>query len=159
MLEKFYFSPRQSSERQRICGRIKKDEEVLVMFSGAGPYVIEIAKNTSAKKVIGIEANRSAHKYAVENATINKVEDRVSFVCGSVEKMMPRMRKKIRQNNNASSKRSIQIPSFGVEKNKKKRNNTLLRFSSFRRNKEKNKGKNRRSFRKKRIKKLGFLDG
>ena len=93
-VRKVYFSPRQSSERQRICGQIKKDQDVLVMFSGAGPYVIEIAKNTRAKKVTGIEANRFAHKYAVQNAAINRVEERVSFVCGSVEKIMPGMRKK-----------------------------------------------------------------
>ena len=93
-VSKVYFSPRQSSERKRICDQIKKDQEVMVMFSGAGPYVVEIAKNTPAKSVFGIEANRSAHKYAIENVAINKVEGKVKLFCGSVEKIMPQMRKK-----------------------------------------------------------------
>ena len=93
-VSKVYFSPRQSSERKRICDQIKKGQEVMVMFSGAGPYVVEIAKNTPAKSVFGIEANRSAHKYAVENVATNKVEDKVRLFCGSVEKIMPSIKKK-----------------------------------------------------------------
>ena len=43
--EKTYFSVRLATERKRIIQQIKNDEEILVMFSGVGPYPITIAKN------------------------------------------------------------------------------------------------------------------
>ena len=91
---KAYFSPRMSSERKRIYGQVKKTEVVLVMFSGVAPYVIEIAKHSKCKLVYGIEANRAAHKYAMLNAKLNKVEDRVKLHCGDVKKVIPGIRKK-----------------------------------------------------------------
>lgn len=62
-VEKVYFSPRLSTERQRIMNLVKPKESVLVMFSGCAPYVCVIAKNTKAKEVWGIELNPIAHKY------------------------------------------------------------------------------------------------
>ena len=91
---KVYFSPRQATERKRICGQVKKGENVLVMFSGAGPYAIEIAKHCRPKTVFGIEANRAAHGYAEENAKTNGVESTVRFHCGDVRRVMPALRKK-----------------------------------------------------------------
>ena len=91
---KAYFSPRISSERQRIYEQVKKNEAVLVMFSGVGPYVIEIAKHTKCRIVYGIEANRAAHKYAQFNAKLNKVEDKVKLHCGDVKTVIPKIRKK-----------------------------------------------------------------
>ena len=60
-LEKVYFSPRLSTERKRVMEKVKPNESVLVMFSGCGPYVCVIAKNTKAKDVYGIEINPVAH--------------------------------------------------------------------------------------------------
>ncbi len=91
-VEKVYFSPRMSSERKRIYQQVKKGEIVLVMFSGAGPYIVEIAKLTSAKAVYGVEVNRVAHKYAVENAKLNKVEAKTKLFCGDVAKILPRLK-------------------------------------------------------------------
>ncbi len=71
-IEKVYFSPRLSGERLRIARQVKKGEKVLVMFSGCGPYPIVISKNSAAKEVTGIELNKAAHKYAEENAKLNK---------------------------------------------------------------------------------------
>ena len=65
-VEKCYFSPRLNNERLRIAGQIKKNEEILVMFSGIGIYPLVIAKNTKAKQVYGIEINPVAHKYGLE---------------------------------------------------------------------------------------------
>ena len=91
---KAYFSPRISSERERIYKQVKKGETVLVMFSGVAPYVIEIAKHSKCKTVYGIEANRAAHKYAQFNAKLNKVEDKVKLHCGDVKIVIPKIRKK-----------------------------------------------------------------
>jgi len=88
---KAYFSPRQSTERKRIYLQIKKPEDVLVMFSGIGPFVMSIAKNTSAKAVYGVELNKNAHKYTLVNAKLNKVEAKVRLFCGDVRKIVPKI--------------------------------------------------------------------
>ncbi len=89
-----YYSPRQSSERERIIRQVKAGENVLVMFSGAGPYVIEIAKKTAAKEVYGVELNKVGHRYALENAKLNKVDPKVKFYSGNVKKIVPSLKKK-----------------------------------------------------------------
>lgn len=93
-VEKVYFSPRMSTERKRIYQQVKKGESVLVMFSGAAPYVVEVAKLTGAKAVYGVEINRVAHKYAVENAKLNKVEAKTRLFCGDVNKIVPQLKLK-----------------------------------------------------------------
>ena len=87
-VEKVYFSSRLSTERKRIFEQVRPKERVLVMFSGCGPYVCAIAKNTKAAKVIGIEKNPVAHGYAVENMKINKLSN-VEFHCGDVREKVP----------------------------------------------------------------------
>lgn len=74
-VEKTYFSSRLSTERKRIYEQVKPNEDVLVMFSGAAPYICVIAKNTKAKTVTGIEINPDAHKYALENIKLNKIKN------------------------------------------------------------------------------------
>lgn len=92
-IAKTYFSPRQASERQRVYSQIKKPEAVLVMFSGIAPFTIEIAKHTAARMVFGVELNRTAHKYALENAKSNKVEKKARLLCGDVRKIVPKLGK------------------------------------------------------------------
>jgi len=87
-VEEVYFSPRLSTERKRIFTQVKKDEEILVMFSGCGPYPLVISKNTEAKGITAIEKNPTAHKYAELNKILNKV-DNVEFICGDVREIIP----------------------------------------------------------------------
>ncbi len=82
-VEKVYFSPRLSTERKRMAEEVKEGENVLVMFSGAGPYPIVIAKNSKAAEIVGIEKNPEGHKYALLNAKLNKT-DNVTFYVGDV---------------------------------------------------------------------------
>lgn len=93
-LEKTYFSARLANERLRIARQIKKGEQVLVMFSGAAPYPLVIAKNSGAKVVYGIEINPLAHQYALENVSLNKFTDRIAIFQGDVRKILPPMREK-----------------------------------------------------------------
>ena len=90
-VEKCYFSPRLSTERKRVFNQIKKGEKVLVLFSGVGPYPIDISKNTSAKEVFGIEMNPEAHKYAVYNVVLNKAKN-VYLFKGDVNKVLPKIK-------------------------------------------------------------------
>lgn len=92
-VEKVYFSPRLSSERKRIYEMVKPGEMVMVLFSGCGPYVCTIAKNTNAKKVWGIEINPVAHKYAVENAMLNKIGN-VRLIQGDAKLVAPKIKEK-----------------------------------------------------------------
>ncbi len=88
-----YFSARLGHERERINALVKKGEEVLVMFSGCGVYPINLAKNTSAKKIYGIEINPKAHHYALENLSLNKVQN-VELFNGDAASLLPTIRKK-----------------------------------------------------------------
>jgi len=93
-VEKVYFSARSSTERKRIYEQVKNGEEVLVMFSGCGPFAIEIAKNSKSKNVSGVEINPIAHKYALENVKVNKVQDKINLYLGDVNKVLPKINKK-----------------------------------------------------------------
>lgn len=91
--EKVYFSSRLATERKRIYLQVKNKENVLVMFSGCGVYPIVISKNTKAKQIYGVEINPNAHKYALENLKLNKVEN-VKLFLGDVRKIVPKINKK-----------------------------------------------------------------
>jgi len=93
-LEKTYFSARSGNERLRIAQQVKKGEEVLVMFSGAAPYPLVIAKHSPAKNIYGIELNPLAHAYADENIRLNKLENKIVLYRGDVYDVMPKLKKK-----------------------------------------------------------------
>ena len=92
-IEKCYFSTRTGSERLRIASLIKKNESVLVMFSGIGAFPIIISKKSKAKKIFGIELNRIADKYANENIKLNKIKN-VDLFKGDVKRILPQIEKK-----------------------------------------------------------------
>jgi len=92
-VENVFFSPRLSTERKRIFSKIKKDELVLVMFSGCGPYPITISRNTLAKQIIGIEKNPIAHKYAIENLSLNKIKN-IELINADVRQEVPKINQK-----------------------------------------------------------------
>ena len=95
-IDSTYFSPRLSNERKEITSKIKKNDEVLVMFSGVSPFSIVIAKN-SKSKVISVEINREANKYAKLNVELNKVKDDVEIVQGGVKKIAQKFAKQKRK--------------------------------------------------------------
>ncbi len=105
-INKVYFSPRLQTERQRIINKVKEGEVIIDMFAGAGPFSIEIAKNTRAKKIYAIDFNPDAIKYLKENIKMNKVENIVPILGNALEaiKDLPKADRIImnapRQNNN-----------------------------------------------------------
>lgn len=92
-LDEVYYSPRSSTERKRVAENVKKGEKVLVMFSGAGPFVCVIAKNTSASNVVGIELNEKGHELAVKNVMKNKLKN-VDLIQGDVRDICPMLKEK-----------------------------------------------------------------
>ena len=71
----------------------RKGESVLVMFSGIAPYCCVIAKNKPVKEVYGIEINKDAYKYAIENIALNKLGN-VKLFLGDVKMVIPTLDKK-----------------------------------------------------------------
>lgn len=92
--ETCYFSPRLVTERMRIASLVKPGEKVLVMFSGIAPYPLVLAKHSPAKKIVGIEMNPEAHKYAVENIALNKLQHKIMLYKGDVKKILPELSEK-----------------------------------------------------------------
>ncbi len=92
-VEKVYFSARLSEERKRIAKKVRKNEKILVMFSGCNIYPLVIAKNTKAREIYGIEINPIAHKYALENVKLNKINN-IKLFLGDVKKVLPKIREK-----------------------------------------------------------------
>jgi len=93
-IDKTYFSARLSNERKEIANKIKKNQEVLVMFAGVGPFPIVIAKNSKAKKVFSNEINREANKYEKLNIELNKVQKKVEQIPGDIKKVAKKLNRK-----------------------------------------------------------------
>ena len=89
-----YFSPRLSNERKELSGKVKKGNVVLVMFAGVSPFSIVIAKNSKAEKVVSVEINREANKYAKLNIELNKLEGKIELIQGDVKRVSKKIRKK-----------------------------------------------------------------
>ena len=76
-LSKVFFSPRLSTEHQRIAEMVDKGERVVDMFAGVGPFSILIAKRLDDVRVEAIDANPQAIELIQSNVRANKIESRV----------------------------------------------------------------------------------
>jgi len=84
-VRKVYFSSKLAYERARITARAKDGENILVMFAGAGPFAIEIAKAHPRTHVVAIEINRHGYESMLENIRLNKTPN-ATAVLGDVRK-------------------------------------------------------------------------
>ena len=76
-VKKAYFTPRLVFERKRISSSsFNKQEKVVDMFSGVGPFSIQIAKKNEVK-IYAFDINPSAYKYLIENIEMNKMKGEV----------------------------------------------------------------------------------
>jgi tRNA (guanine37-N1)-methyltransferase len=91
---KTYFSTRESTERERISNQVKKNEDILVMFSGIGSYPICIAKQHPNARITAVEINPDAHNYCVENIKLNQVSAQIFPLLGDVREVCPSLGKK-----------------------------------------------------------------
>lgn len=83
---KTYFSPRESTERQKIAEQAKPNETVLVMFGGISVIAIAIAKKQpKVSKIYSVEINPDAHKYALENIRMNKLSHKITPILSDVK--------------------------------------------------------------------------
>jgi 23S rRNA (cytosine1962-C5)-methyltransferase len=71
---------------QRLC----KDARVLDCFTHTGSFALN-AGIAGAKEVIGVDASQLGVEQATENAALNGLSDKVSFICGDVFELLPRL--------------------------------------------------------------------
>ena len=81
-LGKVFFSPRLSTEHQRVACQVADGETVVDMFAGVGPFSILIAKTVKNVTVDAIDSNPEAVKMIEENVRINKVSSKVRVHSG-----------------------------------------------------------------------------
>lgn len=135
-IEKCYFSPRLSNERMEIARQVKRNEKILVMFSGVAPYAIVIAKLARPKKIIAIEVGKESCRYARENIKLNKLKN-IEIIQGNVKKIIPKLKAKRERFDRIVMPRPQLKDSFIeqallVSKNKKGRNKrTIINYYDF----------------------------
>ena len=86
-VEKAFFSPRLSTERERIAGLIKDGEIVVNMFGGVGMFSLLAAKDTVCT-VYNIDINPIAAQLCKENARINKLKGEVISLNGDATEII-----------------------------------------------------------------------
>ncbi len=83
-----YFSPRLSQEHKRVAALVQKDETIVDMFAGVGPFSILLAKNKVGVKVYAIDMNPKAIELLNTNIRLNRVEDRVFPIHGDARQVI-----------------------------------------------------------------------
>tara|TARA_Y100000996_G_scaffold162484_1_gene126167 strand:- start:391 stop:1221 length:831 start_codon:yes stop_codon:yes gene_type:complete len=86
-VEKAFFSPRLSTERERIAGLVKDGEVVINMFGGVGMFSLLAAKDTACT-VYNIDINPVASQLCKENVQINKIKGDVISLNGDATKVI-----------------------------------------------------------------------
>ena len=86
-VEKAFFSPRLSTERERIAGLVKEGEVIINMFGGVGMFSLLAAKDTSCT-VYNIDINPIAAELCKENIMINKLKGEVISLNGDATQVI-----------------------------------------------------------------------
>jgi len=89
-VKKVYFSPRLATERKLIADQVQDGELVLDMFTGVGPFALNIAKLHEVK-VYAVDINPDAIKYLEQNVELNKLQERIVPLQGDVKEVLEKM--------------------------------------------------------------------
>jgi tRNA (guanine37-N1)-methyltransferase len=90
-LSKVFFSPRLSTEHQRVAQQVVEGDRVVDMFAGVGPFSILIAKTVKNVTVDAIDSNPAAAVLIQENCRTNKVVSKVHVHLGDARKIVPQI--------------------------------------------------------------------
>jgi tRNA (guanine37-N1)-methyltransferase len=85
---KAYFSPRLSTEHQRVAALVQSGETVVDLFAGVGPFAVLIAKNNPDATVYAIDINADAVELLKRNIRLNRVEKRVYPIVGDAREVV-----------------------------------------------------------------------
>lgn len=86
-LTKVFFTPRLSTERNRVCSLVEDGEVVCDLFAGVGPFSILISKKKKPKIVYACDINDYAYNYLRRNIIMNRVGDRVKAFLGDAREI------------------------------------------------------------------------
>ena len=86
-VEKAFFSPRLSTERDRIANLIQDGETVINMFGGVGMFSIIAAKKKKCT-VYNIDINPNATRLCEKNINLNKLAGKVESITGDATKII-----------------------------------------------------------------------
>ena len=86
-VEKAFFSPRLSTERERISNLVNDGDVIINMFGGVGMFSILAAKKKSCT-VYNIDINPVASKLCEENIRLNKLKGKVISLNGDATKII-----------------------------------------------------------------------
>ena len=86
-VEKVFFSPRLSTERERIADVIRDGETVINMFGGVGMFSILAAKNKKCT-VYNIDINPVASQLCEKNISLNKLAGEVISLNGDAAQIV-----------------------------------------------------------------------
>jgi len=86
-VEKAFFSPRLSTERDRIADLVQEGETVINMFGGVGMFSIIAAKRKKCT-VYNIDINPIAAKLCEKNIDLNKLAGKVISIHGDAAKIV-----------------------------------------------------------------------
>jgi tRNA (guanine37-N1)-methyltransferase len=86
-VEKAFFSPRLSTERDRIANLVQEGEVVINMFGGVGMFSIIAAKRNKCT-VYNIDINPVATKLCEKNIKLNKLKGNVISILGDASKVI-----------------------------------------------------------------------
>jgi len=86
-VEKAFFSPRLSTERDRIADLVQEGETVINMFGGVGMFSIIAAKRKKCT-VYNIDINPIASKLCEKNIELNKLAGKVISIQGDAAKIV-----------------------------------------------------------------------
>lgn len=86
-VEKAFFSPRLSTERDRIANLIQDGETIINMFGGVGMFSIIAAKKKKCV-VYNIDINPDATRLCEKNISLNKLAGRVESLTGDATKII-----------------------------------------------------------------------
>jgi tRNA (guanine37-N1)-methyltransferase len=83
-----YFSPRLSTEHNRVASQVKKGETVVDLFAGVGPFAIPIAKKQQNVRVYAVDVNPDAAALLKRNVAVNRVEKQVVPILGDARQVV-----------------------------------------------------------------------
>ena len=86
-VEKAFFSPRLSTERERISNLVNDNDVIINMFGGVGMFSLLAAKKKSCT-VYNIDINPVASKLCEENIKLNKLKGRVISLNGDASEII-----------------------------------------------------------------------
>ena len=81
-LEHAYFNPRLAEEHRKISNEIKKGEKILDLFTGVGPFALQIAKAVECQ-VYAVDINPHAISCLKESILRNKLKGEIFPIIGN----------------------------------------------------------------------------